>query len=155
VLFRSIGHMPEMGECVGAVIKFLNCSSVKVQDSRLFGCGTYGFQLANCDFVCIMDCEVFECSCGMFTAEEVTSLKIVGVEFYDNCCFTGMEIVNSDALFENCKIINNVPQFDDSRIFDVYRSEVTFFNTRLELGKFSDLGIPNEQDGLTVIDLNE
>jgi len=150
----TIGHGPDVGECAGAVINFLNCSSVNVQNSRLFGCGTYGFQLVNCEFVNFTDCKIFECSYGMFTAKEVSSLKLVGVEFYDNRCFTGMELVNTDALFENCKLFNNVPRFSDSRIFQVYRSEVSFFNTSLELGKFSDLGIPNDQDGLTVIGLN-
>lgn len=147
----ALGHRPDIGECTGAVINFSSCSSISVTKSRLFGCGTYGFELSDCEIVQVADCNIFDCSYGFFVANNVESLRLRRVNFHHNLYFTGMQISNSAASFEACKLMDNKPAGDNSVIFHLYRSKIVFSETIIETGDLSRLGISGEESGLTVL----
>ncbi len=137
----SIGHRPEIGECRGAVLRFSDCAAIHVKDCRLFGCGTYGFELAECDIVSIVDCEVFECSYGFFTCENVKNLSLSNVEFYDSICFDIIYTKNSSVKFDQCKIVNCKPRTENSKVFNTYRTDLQFCETIADTLGFFQLGL--------------
>jgi len=147
----SAGHWPKSGDCAGAVMRFTHCSSVAVQNCKIFGCGTYGFETEHSQFIRFQNCDIFECSYGIFKATETSSLDIVEVDFYDNLCFDAFTIDRSDVSFEKCKVLNNRPRSDNASMFKTYRSKISFTATRLEMGAFTILGLPGEHSGLEFV----
>ncbi|QLL42824.1 TIR domain-containing protein [Sulfitobacter pontiacus] len=146
----SIGHRPDIGECQGAVLNFSDCAAIHVKDCRLFGCGTYGFELVGCDIVSIQDCDVFECSYGFFTCENVTALSLSCVDFYDSICFDVVTAKNSDIKFSGCNITNNRSRADNYKVFNTYRTSLQFIETTIDIGGFDGLGLPSDTEGLNV-----
>lgn len=146
----TLGHRPDIGECMGAVLNFSDCTSINIKDCRLFGCGTYGFQLRMCEFITIEDCEVFECSYGFFTCENVSSFSLSRVNFYDSKCFNVIEVRNSDIKFNSCSITNNEPRSNNGKVFRNYQARLQFQDTIVDVGRFDELGVPSETDGLRI-----
>ena len=84
----SLGHTP-VGKCSGGVLLFKDCSNIKIQQSKLFGCGTDGLILEN-----------------------VKNFKAVLSEIY-NCNQLIMRLNNSsDILFEKCSFYENASEFE-------------------------------------------
>jgi len=146
----SLGHRPDIGECQGAVLNFSDCTAIQVQDCRLFGCGTYGFELRDCDIVSIEDCDVFECSYGFFTCENVNALSLSQVEFYDSLCFDMITAKNSSIKFEGCAIKNNRSRGDKYKVFNTYRTSLKFSETAIDIGGFDGLGLSSDPKGVQV-----
>lgn len=146
----SLGHRPDSGECQGAVLSFSNCTAIEVRDCRLFGCGTYGFELLECDFVKIEDCSVFECSYGFFTSENVTALSLSRVAFYDSLCFDVVTAKNSIITFDGCSIEKNRSRHDNCKIFNTYKTDLKFIETAIDIGGFDGLGLSPDPKGVRV-----
>ncbi|WP_299825338.1 TIR domain-containing protein [uncultured Roseobacter sp.] len=146
----SLGHRPDIGECLGAVLNFSDCTAIQVKDCRLFGCGTYGFELSGCNIVSIEDCDVFECSYGFFTCENVTALSLSSVEFYDSLCFDVVTAKNSSITFDGCTITNNRSRADHCKIFNTYRTNLQFSETAVDIGGFDGLGLSPGLKGVHV-----
>ncbi|SFN60969.1 Right handed beta helix region [Cohaesibacter marisflavi] len=147
----ALGHWPKGGECKGAVLNFKHCSSICVDNCKIFGCGTYGFEIENSQFVRFQNCDIYKCSYGVFRAIETSSLKLVEVEFYDNFCFDAFIIKKSDVSFERCEVRNNRPRDDRSSMFSIYRSNISFSETSLEIGDFGSVGLPDDQQGVVFL----
>jgi hypothetical protein len=147
----QIGHRPAIGECQGAVLNFSLCSAIYVRDCRLFGCGTYGFQLKQCEIVAFENCDVFECSYGFFTCESVSGLSLSKVDFYDSQCFDIIDVKNSDISFNRCSITNNHAHTGRSKVFRTYGSKLRFSETTVDVQGFEDLGVPSNLEGLRVV----
>lgn len=148
-----LGHAPDVGHCQGAVINIRSCSDVYVADCLLFGCGTYGFQVYECNYINFIDSEIFDCSYGIFTAEGVDRLYLCGLKMYNNSCYDAINIIKSRVVFENVDIFDNRSNDGISSFFQVYRSELSFGNTNIDLKGFSRVGIPLDQDGLIIRNL--
>lgn len=70
----TIGHTPHKGECVGAVLKFIDCNNVRLDNLELFGCGTYGIELRGTTNITVNGCHIYECTEG---ADYVDSSDLV------------------------------------------------------------------------------
>ncbi|MCA1288601.1 TIR domain-containing protein [Salipiger bermudensis] len=147
----TVGHRPDIGECVGAVLNFTDCTAIHVRDCGLFGCGTYGFQLSGCNIVKFENCDVFECSYGFFTCENVAGLNLSKVDFYDSLCFDVVTAKNSDISFDRCSITNNHSRSNYGKVFAAYQTEFRFSETTVDIQGFNDLGVPEGPEGLKII----
>ncbi|MCZ4260134.1 TIR domain-containing protein [Limimaricola sp. G21655-S1] len=146
----SLGHRPDMGSCMGAVLKFEDCGVVVIEDCNLFGCGTYGIEAHRCDSVTLVDCNIFECSQGFAIIDSVGRAKLVGCELFDTWFYSAIEVRFSDLIMENSRVTNSAPHSISSNVFSSYRSEVSFSNVCIEIPTGVDLGLPDNAPGLTV-----
>ncbi|MBQ6303622.1 MAG: right-handed parallel beta-helix repeat-containing protein [Clostridiales bacterium] len=60
----TAGHTKEKGECCGGVLDFDNCTEIRVEKMRLYGCGSLGIETWDCSEIKISNTEIFECSMG-------------------------------------------------------------------------------------------
>lgn len=60
----TAGHTKEPGSCAGGVLYFENCSEVRIERCRLFGCGVLGIQAVDCGALTLTRTEIYECSQG-------------------------------------------------------------------------------------------
>ena len=60
----TAGHTKEPGSCSGGVLSFENCSGVRIERCRLFGCGILGLRARLCKDLVIASCVIYECSQG-------------------------------------------------------------------------------------------
>ena len=60
----TAGHTNEPGSCAGGVLNFEDCSGIRLDGLRLYGCGVLGIQSTKCTSVDILRTEIYECSQG-------------------------------------------------------------------------------------------
>lgn len=96
------GHTPEPGYCSGSVLGFTRCKGIEVNHADLYGCGTYGFELADCDSVSFRNCCIHDCTYGCVTIASSKNINIADTIFKDCREFTMFGIYNSSAHFTGC-----------------------------------------------------
>ena len=97
-----VGHTPEPGYCSGSVLGFTRCKGIEVNHADLYGCGTYGFELADCSNATFRNCCVHDCTYGCVTIASSKNINIVDTTFKDCREFTMFGIFNSDTTFKRC-----------------------------------------------------
>jgi Right handed beta helix region len=102
----TIGHLTS-GYCQGGVIKFENCSGVKIRNCDLYGSGTYGFEFVGCSDVDIDTTTIRDCSYGILKISNCNSITFTDCNFasnreFDLCVFTGSieQIMFRKCVFE-------------------------------------------------------
>lgn len=79
----TAGHTKEPGQCMGGVLRFVNCSDCLVDECGLFGCGTLGVDAVNCHNTQVINTNIYECSYGGIEAYDCDGLTIGGCDFWD------------------------------------------------------------------------
>ena len=102
----KIGHTLA-GECSGAVLRFVNCSNIRLKNLELYGCGTYAINARDSNLY-VENCKIHSCTDG---ALEFCGTKCVldNVEIFD-CKDTLSSIISayesdiiiSDSTIRNC-----------------------------------------------------
>ncbi|MBP5775291.1 MAG: right-handed parallel beta-helix repeat-containing protein [Clostridiales bacterium] len=79
----TAGHTKGDGECGGGVLSFENCTGVKVEKMRLYGCGVNGVETNSCYDINIVNTEIYECSseAGWFT--QTNGIHFVDCNIHD------------------------------------------------------------------------
>lgn len=109
----TAGHYPDKGECTGGVLVFEKCKKVNVDNSVLFGCGTYGVNLHETNDFLFSNSTIKECSYGIMTIDSSNNIKFVDSKFYDTKQFSLINITNGkNVTFEKCTINNNIAEKD-------------------------------------------
>lgn len=144
----TIGHTPHKGECVGAVLRFDNCTNISLNCIELFGCGTYGVESYNSNEVVLNGCHIYECSHGAVYAES-SDIRINNSEISEckntlGCLF---ELANSYMSMRNVFIHDNMT---DNCIFSLVDSNIFGEAVSIINNKFADIGYMSE--GLFVKD---
>lgn len=78
----TAGHTKEPGQCVGGVLRFVNCKDCLVDECGLFGCGTLGVDAQQCTNIQVINTNIYECSYGGIEALECDGLTIAGCDFW-------------------------------------------------------------------------
>ena len=74
----TAGHKKDYGGCSGGVLDFDKCKNIKVQNMRLYGCGTLGIETYCCNDIDIINTEIYECSNGAAYFRQT-----IGINFKD------------------------------------------------------------------------
>lgn len=116
----KIGHTPE-GESTGGVLKFENCSNIRLKNLELYGCGAMAISSYNSELY-VEDCKIHSCMDG---AMELFETKCVfdKVEIFD-CSNTWSSIINaneSNIVISDSVIRNSSSQ---SYIIEVYDTAI-------------------------------
>lgn len=78
----TAGHTKEPGQCVGGVLRFVNCKDCLVDECGLFGCGTLGVDAQTCTNLQVINTNIYECSYGGIEANGCDRLTIAGCDFW-------------------------------------------------------------------------
>ena len=60
----KLGHTPEAGACSGGVLMLEYQNDARIENCKLFGCGTVGIEGMSCSGINVADTEIYECSSG-------------------------------------------------------------------------------------------
>ena len=79
----TAGHTKEQGSCSGGVLGFSNCSNVRTENMRLYGCGILGIQTSNCSDITVLHTEIYECSYGGAEFIYTSGIKFDDCDIHD------------------------------------------------------------------------
>ena len=116
------GHWPKKGYCRGGVLAFSACENVLVEDSVLYGSGTYGVIAYTTRNISLKSSVIKECTYGITFLDEVRDFIAEQCRFYNNIGILSIvDIMNSSELiaFKKCEFDRN--SFGES-------TRGTFFN---------------------------
>lgn len=126
----TIGHTEELGYCSGGVISSLNSKEIYINNSILFGCGTYGLILSNTENLEFKNSVIKECSYGIMQINNSTNIKFNKSEFYNNGCFNLISAYNNANIsFDYCKIYDNFTNYDNILFYASVDSQININNT--------------------------
>lgn len=135
----TAGHTIEPGSCLGGVFRFEDCSDIKVDNCRLYGCGTYGVTTVNSKSINVTNTEIYECTYGV--VEILHSQDIL----FDKCIFRDSEefdmftIAESSNVGIHNSIIKNNESGEYSSLIGSYDSEkVHFKNCEFENNSYTN-----------------
>lgn len=99
----TIGHLTS-GSCQGGVIKFKNCSGIRIKNCDLYGSGTYGFEFDGCADIDIDNTTIRDCSYGILNMSNSRGITFTDCKFENNrefslCVFAGMI---EQVMFRKC-----------------------------------------------------
>lgn len=110
----TLGHTQEPGVCAAGVLSLENCEDVRVENCRLFGCGSMGVTARNCEAVTVANTRIDSCSNGAVLADSCLDLRFEDCELCD-CGLTqngpGFDLIYTDRCkgfaLVNCRITGN------------------------------------------------
>ena len=115
----TIGHTYG-GYCEGGVIGVKGGWRVSIQNSDLYGCGTYGVQLEDTRDFSLYHSIIRDCTYGIMTLRNVEFAKFETCDFFHNIenAFTLVESRGSSVTFYDCRFFAN---HGDAKMFDFDR----------------------------------
>ena len=104
----EIGHDPEAGSCIGAVVGLTDCSVVVINGCMLFGSGTEGLRMENVAELKVARSMITECTYRILTANSSRELTFVDCQFTDNEQYAGFNLTDTvDVRLTGCAIERN------------------------------------------------
>lgn len=103
-----IGHT-EAGDCMGGVLRFEDCSNIKVNSCDLYGCGVEGITAYNTQDLELRSSVIRDCSLSIMELVHCSNFNFVDSKFYNNGQY-GCFKINDDCKavkFEKCEIRDN------------------------------------------------
>jgi hypothetical protein len=104
-----IGHFPEEGSCIGGVIALHGCRNVQIVDTRMYGCGTVGVEIADGDTIYLEGCVIEKCNTGFVSIDRTNNVSIRETIFRDNKAVDGIVMSGADGVtISGCTFERNV-----------------------------------------------
>lgn len=109
-----IGHTLEKGSCVGGVLQFTDCQDVVIENSLLYGCGTYGLVMNGMKRLQFNNSVIEECSYGIMQIYNSSQIQFNNSIFRDNREFDMITLsLSRDISFEKCSFTNNYSDYTE------------------------------------------
>lgn len=103
----TIGHINQ-GYCGGGVLSFTSSDDIQIENSILFGSGTYGMQIDKVDRLKFSRSTIKECSYGLVDIYQSANINFVDSVLDDTGKFNLISIHDSSEVkFNNCLITGN------------------------------------------------
>jgi len=104
----KLGHA-RSGYCIGGVVAASDCTSLRIADCILYGCGTEGLQLEQVRHLEMVRSVIEDCTYGIMTARECERLVMVECVFRRNVQFHGLDLTDcTHVSLVDCRIHDNV-----------------------------------------------
>ncbi|MCL2152181.1 MAG: right-handed parallel beta-helix repeat-containing protein [Oscillospiraceae bacterium] len=128
------GHT-EGGYCSGGVFSFENSSGIRINNTAMYGCGTYGLGLEHVTDMKVTDSSIYECTYGIMTVYSCADIMFENCVFRDNEGFIMVEVGNTSGFtIDSCEFLRNSCDFSPSPMFSISQSE----NVEIKNTKFAD-----------------
>jgi len=104
----KLGHA-RGGYCIGGVVAARDCTSLRLADCVLYGCGTEGLQLERVKHLEMVRSVIEDCTYGILSASQCERLVMVECAFRRNVQFHGLDLTDcTHVSLVNCRIHDNV-----------------------------------------------
>lgn len=126
------GHSPETGGCTGAVLCFIDCREVTIENTVLYGSGSYGLVLTRANGLLFKDSIIQGCSYGIISAVSSKNLDFERSKFQYNEEFDMFELQDcGQVVIALCEITNNKISSSilGCALFDLLNTEVRLVST--------------------------
>jgi hypothetical protein len=148
----TLGHSPELGSCIGGVIRLTNCTNITIINSDIFGSGTEGLTIRHVTGLKVVKCVIRDCTYGILSIEDSSDIDLSDCVFQSNKEFYGIGICTSkDIRFSECQIINNTATAE-SLIAVTSSAKVLFSGGAISGNKAKRLS--TNDDRVEIIDCN-
>ncbi|HEY5533629.1 MAG TPA: right-handed parallel beta-helix repeat-containing protein [Ignavibacteria bacterium] len=102
------GHGAQKGECTGGVLKFNDCSNIRISDCILYGSGTEGITCDGVSGLVFENSVIKRCTYGIMTLENSSSVLFDKCEFFNNVGFNMINLIRCKVVkFNECGIKSN------------------------------------------------
>ncbi len=150
----TIGHISK-GYCTGGVLSFTSSDDIQIENSILFGSGTFGIQIDEVDRLKFLRTTIKNCTYGLIRIHHSANINFDDSVFENTGKFNLISIYEStsDVKFINCLITGNwTGDFSPYLIFIEKGSskEISIINSRITDNKTRKF--VNQIDRLTVQD---
>ncbi|MFH2095732.1 MAG: right-handed parallel beta-helix repeat-containing protein [Bacteroidota bacterium] len=131
-----VGHITTSESCFGGVLSFVDCGKIKIQNTKMYGTGFYGFEAINSEKVICENSEIWDCSGGVFHIYSCDEALIAGGNFHDNTSRNNMvNIINTrSAKIINCSFTGNEMDNsaqDNQAMFNLNNASLEVINTQI------------------------
>ena len=128
------GHT-EGGYCAGGVFSFENSSGIRINDTLMYGCGTYGLHMERVSDMKVADSSIYECTYGVMTVYSCADILFENCIFRDNKGFNMVSVGNSFGFtIDSCEFLRNTFDMYPYPMFSISQSE----NVEIKNTKFID-----------------
>lgn len=106
----KLGHTPEEGYCTGGVLNASQSEQIILDNTLLFGCGTYGITAEQVKGLNVTDSIIEDCSNGIMVLESCTDVRFDACELRSCEASLGslIDIHSCNSVkYENCMIYGN------------------------------------------------
>ena len=104
----ELGHWPDQGYCSGAVVQYTDCDRLSIEDSVLFGSGTYGISALRASTLKCEGTKIHDCTYGILTLRDCVDLQFKDCQLVENQEYSGILATNVRRLsFEECTFADN------------------------------------------------
>ncbi len=130
----KVGHTDRPGYCTGGVLNFDSSNNINIDNSLLYGCGTYGIRAQNTKKLAFDDSIIEECTYGIMEINESTDFTFLNSKFRNCQEYDMISIFSSDNInFEKCEFTNNKVLSKYSTFLSVdFSSSINFFKCTFE-----------------------
>ena len=116
MFFKNIrlGHHVEPGTCGGSVLYAYNTNGIHVEDSDLYGCGTYGLEGSDTSDVLFDNSTIHDCTYGIMYMIGCGGLRFNRCRFLDNQDLDQIYLDSTSTVwFNECEFSGNkvAPQY--------------------------------------------
>lgn len=118
------GHRVEKGLCTGSVLKFEYSDNIELNNTELYGCGTYGLEAYYCVGIDCTQCSIHDCSYGIFNMNECGDVKFDTCVMNKNDGYDLLSGFSSSIVFSNCIFDQNSAEAD---FIDAYPQSMYLF----------------------------
>jgi len=109
----TMGHTIEKGSCVGGVISFGDSRDMTFQNTRLYGCGTYGIVADGLFGLEFLDSTIDGCSYGIMQFHNSKDLLFANSVFKDNEMYDLITFGSTQNIaINNCVFDNNHTEYE-------------------------------------------
>ncbi len=126
----TLGHT-DKGYCIGGVLNFTDSSDITIEESILFGSGTYGITLERVKNFSMQNSLIKECTYGLLQIYNCSGITFTDSDFQDTGEFDLIECNYSDVLFERCGFLRN----NGYSLFKVVQSKITVKDSEISKNK--------------------
>ena len=101
------GHAPEEGYCEGAVLDFVACNNITLNNVEMYGCGTYGISARYTSDLSVWDSQIHNCSYGILDLSNCSNISFDNTVFRKCREYTLLDIYYSSVSFQGCLFEDN------------------------------------------------
>ena len=138
----TLGHTQEPGVCAAGVLSLGSCEDVRLEDCRLFGCGSMGVSASNCEAVFVRSCTIDSCSNGAVTASKCRDFRLEDCRLCDSGLSRngdGWDLIYADHCrgfaLVNCEITGNRMQ---RILHNNWSDQLVMLGCKVERNRVSD-----------------
>lgn len=130
----KVGHTNRPGYCTGGVLYLDSCNNIEIENSILYGCGTYGIRAYNTQGFIFDDSIIEECTYGIMEINKSKDFTFINSKFRNCQEYDLISIDASDNInFEKCEITDNkvLSKYNTVLAVDL-SSDINFTKCRFE-----------------------